>query len=132
MKRINARQYKKLVKFCKEVFRKDKYISSRLFNLKIQQELSSMSTRYRRNMLSLQFIKEKNGLIFPGEALFFLKLIDYQNINRLMKLGEVIIIEKKIKYIQKPGITTLHNFPDHWKLESKSRGVLIFNVDYNL
>lgn len=129
MKRVNSRQYKTLVGFCKNVFKQRKYITQRAFGHLIQQELSQMSCRYRRNMLSLHLIEEKNKIITPGPMLAHFKLQDYQTISRLQKTGKVWIIEKKIKYQTKsPGIEIY--FPDHWECLSNSRGVLIFNVNH--
>lgn len=131
MKRVNTRQYKILVGFCKKVFKDRKYISQRNFGMLMQQELTQMTCRYRRNMLSLQLIKEKNELITPGPMLTHFKLADYQAITRLQKTGKLWIIDRKIKY-QPNNPKTEIQFPDHWKIESKCRGVLIFNVNHEL
>jgi len=125
MTRINAKQYKKLVGFCKKVFRTEKYISSKAFNLRIQQELSMMSTRYRRNMLSLNLISEKNGLIFPNQGLYLLSFEEFKTVNQLIKLGNLIIYENKLKFCPKNTEDILPDFPKHWIIESVSRGVLV-------
>ncbi|WP_265427855.1 hypothetical protein [Chryseobacterium sp. YIM B08800] len=130
MKRVNSRQYKILVGFCKKVFKDRKYISQKNFGLLMQQELTQMTCRYRRNMLSLQLIKEKNQLITPGIMLTHFKLQDYQAITRLQKTGKLWIIDKKIKYQPNNPKTELQ-LPDHWIIESKYRGILIFNVKSN-
>lgn len=127
MIRANSRHYKLLVFFCKKVFKHRKYISQKHFGLLMQQELTAMTCRYRRNMLSLHLIEEKNQLITPGPMLTHFKLDDYRTINRLQKTGKVWVIEKKIKYKPNNPKTEIQ-IPDHWKIESKCRGVLIFNV----
>ncbi|MGD1319551.1 hypothetical protein [Chryseobacterium sp. 2R14A] len=129
MKRVNSRQYKILVGFCKKIFKDREYISQRNFGLLMQQELTQMTCRYRRNMLSLQLIKEKNYLITPGPMLTHFKLQDYQAITRLQKTGKLWIIEKKIKY-QPNNPNTEIQFPEHWNIESKCRGVLIFTIKH--
>jgi len=131
MKRINALQYKKLTAFCKEVFRKEKFISQRAFNLLIQQNLSQMSTRYRREMLSLQMIKEKNRLITPGPMLTHFKLVDYRAMIRLQKHGRVDIIDDLIiRFSPKDG-NGKFEFPEHWGLVRKTRSVLMFTIKSN-
>lgn len=129
MKRINAIQYKKLVKFCKDIFRDRKFITKKQFNLLIQQNLSQMSTRYRRYMLDLELIKEQNRVILPGDLLIHFKLVDYQAMTRLEKSGAVKIYENKKIIFTPSNPDTEFNFPNHWKLESKSRGNLIFMID---
>jgi len=128
MKRINALQYKKLVKFCKDIFRDRKFITKRQFNLLIQQNLSQMSTRYRRYMLDLELIKEKNRVIVPGDLLIHFKLIDYQAMTRLERSGSVKIYDNKKILFTPANPEAKFSFPDHWIVESKVRGVLIFNV----
>lgn len=130
MKRVNTRQYKVLVFFCKKIFKHRDYISQKHFGLIMQEELTQMTCRYRRNMLSLGLISEKNQLITPGPMLTHFKLADYQAITRLQKTGKLWVIDKKIKY-QPNSPKTEIQFPEHWKVESKSRGVLIFNVKNN-
>lgn len=128
MKRINALQYKKLVKFCKDVFRDRKFITKKQFNLLIQQNLSQMSTRYRRYMQELELIKEHNRVIVPGDLLIHFKLADYQAMTRLEKIGSVKIYENKKILFTPSNPDAEFTFPSHWKLERKSRGNLIFCI----
>lgn len=128
MTRANSRQYKALVFFCKKVFKHRKYISQKHFSLLMQQELTAQTCRYRRNMLSLNLIAEKNQLITPGSMLTHFKIDDYRMINRLQKTGKVWVIDKKIKY-QPNNPKTEIQLPNHWNIESKCRGVLIFIIN---
>ncbi len=131
MKRINALQYRKLVKFCKDIFRDRKFITKRQFNLLIQQNLSQMSTRYRRYMLDLELIKEKNRVIVPGDLLIHFKLIDYQAMTRLERSGSVKIYENKKIILTPADPEAEFNFPEHWILENKSRAVFTFKIKTN-
>lgn len=131
MKRINALQYKKLTDFCRKVFRTEKFVSQRAFNLLIQQNLSQMSTRYRREMLSLQMIHEKNKLITPGPMLIHFKLVDYRAMMRLQKFGRVDIVDDLIiRFSPKDGKAKFE-FPEHWELIRKTRSVLMFTIKIN-
>ena len=128
MKRVNSQQYRNLTKFCKAFFKNQKFATKKQLNLLIQNHLSPYSSRYLKNMMSLGLIEERNLVYFPGKLLTHFKLIDYQSITKLEKSGTVKIIEtNKVKYIPKdPKAET--DFPAHWELESKCRGVLIFKV----
>ena len=128
MKRINALQYKKLTAFCKIVFRREKFISQRAFNLLIQQHLSQMSTRYRREMVSLQMIQEKNKLITPGPLLTYFKLVDYRAMMRLQKFGRVDITDDLIIRFTPKESNAEFEFPEHWELIGKLRRALLFKV----
>lgn len=131
---VNARQYKKLVGFCRKIFKERKYISQREFNLNIQQELSQYSTRFRKIMINLQLITDKNKVILPGVMLTHFKLIDYQAISRLQKTGHVRIDISAAGHLilyEPKDPTAEQQFPEHWNLIRKTKWVLMFNVNRN-
>lgn len=57
-------------KFCREIFQERKFISRAEFNREILKKFNSNTSFYRRRMLSLKYITEKNKLIKPTEELF--------------------------------------------------------------
>lgn len=132
MKRIDSRQYKILQKFCRDLFKNENYISEKRLNLLIQQQLNPCSTRYRRNLIELQLLSEKNKLFYPGEKLYHFKQNDTFTINKLMKYGEVKIVDNEIHLIPKNNdtntITDEIELPGNWDIRKKTKTKLIFNV----
>lgn len=128
MKTINSRQYKQLTIFCKHIFKEQNYISQKRLNLLIQQQLNPCSTRYRRNLIDLQLIYEKNKLIYPGPMLYHFKQKDFFIINKLMKQGEVKILEKSVQFTTADTEAINIEFPGNWELQDKTKTKLIFNV----
>lgn len=130
MKKINSRQYKNLLKFCRDLFKGSQYISEKSLNLLIQQKLNPCSTRYRRNLIELQLLSEKNKLIYPGEKLYQLKQKDLFTINKLLKIGAVQIVDTEIHFIPKNKDTNTIDVekPENWDIRKKTKTKLIFNV----
>ncbi|WP_300685493.1 hypothetical protein [Chryseobacterium sp.] len=128
MKTINSRQYKLLISFCRQIFKDQKYISQKRLNLLIQKELNPCSTRYRRNLIELKLIFEKNMNLYPGSMLYFFKQKDFFTINKLMKNDEVKITENLIQITSQDTKTINVEFPETWELIHKSKTKLIFNV----
>lgn len=128
MKKVSSLQYLRLVTFCRDIFRTVKYISEKSLNRLIQQQLNPSSTRYRRYMLELQLITEKNKLIYPGPMLSFFKQKDYNYIKTLQRSGPVQINGRQV--IHSPtGKVQPAEMPERWSLVSADSQRRIFNVE---
>lgn len=128
MKSVNALQYKRLAYFCKDVFRHQKFISQRAFNLLIQQQLSQFSTRYRRDMISLGLVVDKNKVLTPGVMLTHFKLKDYQAMNRLQKSGKVDLLDNNVIRYTPNNHEAKQTFPDHWDVLKKRKRTILFSL----
>ena len=127
MKRLNSRQYRILVKFCRDLFQKQGYISQQKLNLLIKQNINPCATRYRRLLVEIMFLSERNKLMYPGPMLYHFRQQDFYIMNKLMKSGSVIIIDKEIHYSPAEPNNPIE-LPKHWEIISNNSKKQVFKL----
>lgn len=66
-KKVPANQLQNYRKFCTQVFEDRKFISETEFNKLITQHFNQNSTYYRKRMLQMKLITEKNKVIYKND-----------------------------------------------------------------
>jgi len=127
MKRATPKQYKLLQKFCRDLFKDADYINERKLNYEIQNQISAFSTRYKNYLLQMQLLSVKNKLYFPGPLLRYFKAQDFFEINKLLKLGNVKIIDQEIHFHSIESSPTIE-IPTNWEIVADSNYKKIFKI----
>lgn len=127
MKRTNPKQYRTMQKFCRDLFKKSNYISARKLSIEIQNNLSPFATRYKNYLLQMHLLTEKNSLFYPGPMLRHFKNNDFVIINKLLKIGNVDIVEDEIHFTTERRNPTFE-IPEHWEMEVKNYYKRIFKI----